>query len=117
GVYTSQFTGTFSTRANLDATSIRIDHSLNDRFLIFGRFNYAPSRTTSPGGGASISLSSLASTPVNTQTLTIGLNMMLSPRISNTLRGNYSSQSNSSSFSLNSFGGAVPFSPSVLVGV
>jgi len=102
GVYTSQFTGTFSTRANLDATSVRIDHALNDRFSIFGRYNYAPSRTLQPGGGASISLSDL--------------NMMLRQRISNTLRGNYSSQDNNSSFSLNSFGGAVALSPSLLIG-
>ena len=43
GVFTNPFTGTYSNRATLNATSIRIDHALTSRFLIFGRYNDAPS--------------------------------------------------------------------------
>jgi hypothetical protein len=37
GVYTGKFTGNFSDPATLNAGSIRIDHTFNSRFSIFGR--------------------------------------------------------------------------------
>ena len=48
GVYTSPFTGNYASRATLNATSLRIDHAFNDRFSIFGRYNYAPSQIGGP---------------------------------------------------------------------
>jgi hypothetical protein len=42
--------------------------------------------------------------------------MVLSPRVSNTIRGNYSTQSSGESFTLSSFGGASPVNPSLLLG-
>jgi hypothetical protein len=116
GDFTAQFTGSFSNSATLDATSIRIDHTFNHRFSIFGRYNDAPSQTLQNGIGPSTSISNLSPLNVNTRTLTVGLNMLLTPEISNTVRGNYSSQSNDTSFSLDSFGGAAPFNPSLLLG-
>jgi hypothetical protein len=89
GVYTAPFTGNYSDRATLNATSLRIDHAFNDRFSIFGRYNYAPSQITGPQSGGSFSLTSFQTTSVNTQTLTLGVNMALSPRLSNTIHGNY----------------------------
>lgn len=111
GVFVASFTGSFSNRATLDATSLRIDHTFGDRFAIFGRYNYAPSQIIGP----SFSLSTLGTTQVNTQTLTVGLNMALSARLSNTLRGNYSAQSNNTNGSLDSFGGAIPLNSSFLL--
>ena len=116
GVYTSPFTGSYAERATLNATSLRIDHAFNDRFSIFGRYNYAPSQIAGPQSGGSFSLSSFETTVVNTQTLTLGVNMMLSPRVSNTIRGNYSTQSSGQSYALTSFGGATPLNPSLLLG-
>ena len=113
-VYTSQFTGSWTNEATLNATSFRIDHTFNDRFSLFGRYNYAPSRIRQRQ--PNISLSTLQSTNVDTQTLTVGVNMLLSPRISNTLRGNYSTQSSASSFALDSFGGGVRINPTLLLG-
>jgi hypothetical protein len=113
-VYTSQFTGIWANAATLNATSLRIDHTFNERFSIFGRYNYAPSQILQRQ--PNLSLSTLQSTSVNTQTLTAGVDMLLSPRISNTLRGNYSTQSSASSFALDSFGGAVPINPTLLLG-
>ena len=60
---TGQFTGSYSNGATLDATSIRIDHVLSERFSVFGRYNYAPSSTIS----REYSLNTLQSGPVNTQ--------------------------------------------------
>ena len=113
-VYTSAFTGNYAERATLNATSLRIDHTFNDRFSIFGRYNYAPSQLAGPAQG--YSLSSFQTTLVNTQTLTLGVNTVLSPRLSNTIRGNYSTQSSGQSYTLTSFGGATPLNPSLLLG-
>lgn len=112
GVYTAPFTGTYANRASLDAVSLRIDHTFNSRFSIFGRYNYAPSQISGPQS----SLSTFQQTPVNTQTLTAGLNMVLSARASNTLRGNYSTQTAGQTYSMDSFGGAVPLDSSLLLG-
>ena len=112
GVYTSQFTGNYSNPASLDAGSVRIDHTINDRFTIFGRFSRAPSQIIERSDG----LSTLGKTSVNTQTLTAGVNMALSNRFSNTLRGNWSTQSAQLIYSLDSFGGATPLDPNALIG-
>lgn len=110
--YTAPFTGSFANKATLDAGSVRIDHTFNDRFSIFGRYNDAPSRIVN----FTNSLSGVSTTAVDTQTLTVGVNMLLSPRLSNSLRGNYSTQSNATSYSLQSFGGSIPPSPGLYLG-
>jgi hypothetical protein len=112
GVYTAQFTGSFSNSATLNATSIRIDHRINDRLSIFGRYNYAPSQTTSRVQ----TLNDLNLVTLNTQTLTAGVNMSFAHSIFNAVRGNYSTQSATSFYSTDSFGGAVPLDPTTLIG-
>jgi hypothetical protein len=99
--YTAQYAGGFSNSGRLDATSIRIDHFFGSHVSIFGRYNDAPSELvnlSSPG--------ELDSLPVNTRTLTIGANMNWGSRISNALRGNYSTQSSNVVSSLHAMGGA-----------
>lgn len=112
GIYSSTFTSIFSNRAALDAGSVRIDHSFSDRFAIFGRYNDAPSQLVSRSSGSI----SLLTAPTDTTTLTVGSNMLFNPRISNTLRANYSRQTAGNSFELDSFGGAVPLNPSLILG-
>ena len=109
---TGEFTGSFADKATLDAGSVRIDHTFNGRFSIFGRYNDAPSQIANHVGP----LSEIARTVTNTQTVTVGVNMTLSSRLFNALRGNYSTQNSGLFFSLDSFGGAVPPDPSVLFG-
>lgn len=109
---TAQFTGSYSNSATLDATSIRIDHALTSQFTIFGRYNYAPSQFAQ----RLTPLSTLSATNVKTQTLTVGVNMLLSNRISNSVRANYSKQNSDFSEKLDSFGGAVPLDPKLLLG-
>jgi hypothetical protein len=109
---TGQFTGSFANKATLDAGSLRIDHTFNGRFSIFGRYNDAPSQTADRAGP----LSEIDTTITNTRTVTVGVNMTLSSRLFNALRGNYSTQKAGLSFALDSFGGATPPDPSVLIG-
>jgi Carboxypeptidase regulatory-like domain/TonB-dependent Receptor Plug Domain len=82
---TATFVGGFTNPSSLDATSLRLDHNLNDRLTIFGRFNYAPSETQTRN------LSSVSLFPSKTNTFTAGATMILSARMSNDLRVNYSS--------------------------
>ncbi len=109
---TAPFTGNFSNQASLDAGSIRVDHTFNNRYSLFGRYNDAPSEVVDRVN----SLSMLDSTSVNTRTLTLGFNAFLSIRMSNTLRTNYSTQQAATIDSLDSFGGAVPPPSNLLLG-
>ncbi len=98
--FTAQFAGGFSNSGTLNATSLRIDHFFSSHHSIFGRYNYAPSQT--------VSLSSpgeLDTLPVNTQTFTVGVNAEWGSR-SNSLRGNYSTQTSNFQSSLHALGGA-----------
>lgn len=112
GVFTDSFTGTYANRATLNATSIRIDHVLTSRFLIFGRYNEAPSNIEQRMNN----LANVNSLETNTRTATAGLNMMLSSKLSNSVRANYSTQSVNSIYKMDAFGGAVPLSASSLIG-
>jgi hypothetical protein len=96
----------FSSPASLDATSLRIDHTFNDRVTLFGRFNYAPSESVQRGG-TSFTLSTVNPTKIDTQTLTIGSTQILSNRLTNELRANWSRTIAKSFFIQDDFGGAV----------
>jgi hypothetical protein len=110
GVFTAQFTGNYSNPSTLNAGSIRIDHSFNHKYSIFGRYNEAPSLSSA----RSNNLSEIDTTEVNTRTLTIGATMNPNSRVSNMLRGNYSRQSAALVSAVDSFGGAVPPDLSIL---
>ncbi len=110
GVYTGTFTGNYSNPSTLDAGSIRIDHSFNHKYAIFGRYNEAPSLSAARNNN----LSQNDTTEVNTRTVTVGATMNPNSGISNTLRGNFSEQTASLVSSLDSFGGAIPPQPSAL---
>lgn len=109
---TGQFTGTYSNSATLNAGSGRVDHTFNDHLSVFGRFNDAPSQSVM----RTLSLSTFEASTVDTETITVGANMIFSPNISNTIRGNYSKQSANTIDAIDSFGGAIPLNPSLLLG-
>lgn len=109
---TGVFTGSYSNSATLDATSLRVDDTLSSRFSLFGRYNYAPSATIS----RAYSLTMIENSPVNTQTLTLGANMLLSQFVANTLRANYSEQSSDQQDTMAAFGGSTPVPADVIEG-
>lgn len=109
--YTAQYAGGFSNSGTLDAGSVRVDHYFDSHFSIFGRYNKAPSELSSLS-----SPTELDSLPVNTQTLTVGANMDWGGRFSNTLRGNYSTQTSDVRSSLEPMGGATLPPPSLYLG-
>ncbi len=113
--FIAQFTGAFSSRATLNATSLRLDHYFNSRFSVFARYNYAPSQLLQRAGVAAFgSPNTVLTTTANVQTATVGINMFFSGGALNTIRGNYSTQASYDVYALDSFGGAVPPNPMVL---
>jgi hypothetical protein len=103
----AEFNASYSDPGTLNAYSLRVDHKLNDRLNLFGRYDYSPSALTQRGGGGA-SLSSVLPMTTTTQTVTVGATWAISPVIANDFRFNYSSTDASSSLRLDAFGGAVP---------
>jgi hypothetical protein len=104
------FTAVVSNPRTMDASSLRIDHSFNDRLKLFGRFNHAPSHIgsrSSPG-------SSFTDRRYHTNTLTLGATSVLGIKIVNDLRVNFSRSSSDSVTRLTDFGGALPVPDSLV---
>ncbi len=111
----AEFNSSYSDPLDLNATSIRIDHTFNNKLTLFGRYSHAPSETTQRGGSSvGVSLNSLGETRFNTQTLTIRATQSFSPTISNEIGANYSKSDGGSFFHIDEFGGAVPPPDSLL---
>src|SRR5262249_52541269 len=112
----AQFNSSFSNPSSLDAYSIRVDHVLNTKLELFGRYNYSPSSQDQRGpffsSGRVLSTKNLLSATVHTMTL--GLTQMIQPAISNELRLNYSNQRIAIKFVMDDFGGAAPLPDSIL---
>src|SRR5215213_6333042 len=103
------YAASFSNPSTLNATSVRIDHSLGEKLALFGRYDYAPSETITR------SLSTLSTAALTTQTLTFGATSVMSPRINNEVRFNFSKVRGQNLAELDSFNGAVPFDRSLLI--
>jgi len=101
--------GTLSNPSELNSTSLRLDHSMGDRFKVFARYNLAPSSMITHGGGLpgnSEPLNFEANSRLRTTTATAGLTAILTPRIANEFLFNYTRNSSSATSALTSYGGA-----------
>ncbi|HEX7770881.1 MAG TPA: TonB-dependent receptor, partial [Pyrinomonadaceae bacterium] len=107
------FAGNFSNPSNLNATSIRLDHSPSGRLTIFGRYNHAPSESEL----RSLTVPNVITTNnFNTTTATVGANISITPQLLNDLRINFSRNENLNSGRMDNFGGATPFDPALYQG-
>lgn len=97
------FTSAYSAPANLDASSIRIDHTLAGKLRVFGRFADSPSRSITRSAQ---NLAGLISNGFDVKTLTFGATGLFSARVANDFRFNYTWNYGSTIDSLDSFGGA-----------
>jgi hypothetical protein len=112
----AQYNASYSDPASLNAYSIRIDQVVNNRINLFGRYNYSPSDLSQRGPFFSSErvLSMKESVSSSLHTLTLGLNQIITPRIANEVRANYSNDRVSTKYILDNFGGAVPLPDSLL---
>ena len=94
----------FSNPSHLNATSVRIDHSLSQRVSIFGRFNYAPSENRERG--RYVTPSFVANLAGKTETATFGSTQLLSAALNNEIRVNWSRSVAAQIYEQDTFGGA-----------
>jgi hypothetical protein len=103
----------FSNPSTLNATSVRIDHSFSPRYTVFGRYHYAPSESSERGRFATPSF--VATLPNRTETFTAGATMLLTPRLTNDLRLNYSRSYAAQIYRQDTFGGAKLLAPELVL--
>ena len=96
-------TNTYFDSPSLDNTSIRIDHAVNERLTVFGRYSEAPSG----GKGSGAAGSEVGSGTLNFRSATLGATLVLSTHTASDLRLNYSRTEATASDALASLGGAV----------
>lgn len=99
------FIASFSNPSSFDATSIRVDHKAGNRLTLFGRYNHAPSEVSERAFFSTPNTLSLR--PSNIKTLTFGATMIISSRVSNDLRMNFSVARAGERNIVDGFGGAV----------
>ena len=97
------FRTSYSNPSSMDATSIRIDHAINNKLSLFGRYNEAPSSSSLRPQGDTIYEQSKS-----TRTLTLGATIGITARLSNDFRFNYSSNKGRNLGRIDTFGGAIP---------
>ena len=116
GAGLAQFNGSYSDPSSLDTYSIRVDHAINSKLSLFGHYNYSPSNFAQRGPRITTErvLSTSQSGSYSVQTFTLGVNQVLTPRISNEIRGNYSNDRVGTKYIADNFGGAVPLPDSLV---
>lgn len=102
----ARFIGTWSNPSQVDAYSVRLDHNFNEKLKSFFRFSDVPSSANTRPTGAFANPANDVSTDFTTRTLTFGANSLLSTRLGNEFRFNYSSNETKNSYSLDNLGGA-----------
>ncbi|HEY2970945.1 MAG TPA: TonB-dependent receptor [Pyrinomonadaceae bacterium] len=107
----ARFSTSYTDTATLHATSLRVDQKLGENLSLFGRYSFEVSETETRGG-ANTSLSTTLQMAFSTQTLTIGATQVITPKISNDVRFNYSTTKGGKYFQLEDFGGAESFDDS-----
>lgn len=107
------FTAGYSSPSQLDASSLRMDHSFSDRFKIFGRAAYTPAIITNRDPG---DLALADASKGKTKLITLGATNIFSSHATNDLRFNLTANDADTAQSMSSFGGATPFSLSEIPG-
>jgi hypothetical protein len=98
------FTSAYSNPGSIDSPSIRVDHHLNDRMNLFGRFQTSPSELISRS--TSYTLSNIARTLQETKVVTLGADTIISVHLANQGRFNSSWSNWQSYYTTDDFGGA-----------
>jgi outer membrane receptor protein involved in Fe transport len=98
----------YSNPSNLNATSIRVDHSLTKKLTLFARYNHAPSYD------AVRDWEEVGYDHANADTLTLGTTITFASNKLNDFRANWSRNTGTTSTSLTNFNGAVVPPTSVL---
>ncbi|HWA95043.1 MAG TPA: carboxypeptidase regulatory-like domain-containing protein [Terracidiphilus sp.] len=107
-------TAGYSNPSTLDAYSLRLDHSVNDRFKLFLRLAHTPNDTTSR---SSTDLAVVDSSRNSVKTLTLGSTNLLTARLVNEFRFNVTGNDIAYNTQSDAFHGATPFTTENIPGV
>jgi outer membrane receptor protein involved in Fe transport len=99
------FTSGYSSPSTLDSTSVRVDHSFSNAFKVFGRYASNPSNGVTRGSN----LAQLNRAVRDVDSITLGATNIVSPRLANDLRVNFTQNTATAEQELDSFGGATPY--------
>ncbi len=106
----AQFITAFSLPSTINATSVRIDHTLRPKVALFFRVGNTPSSTVSRPYFAR------TTTSVNAQSYTFGATVQLSNQVTDEFRLGYARSDSTQLGVLDSFGGATPIDLAAAVG-
>jgi carboxypeptidase family protein/TonB-dependent receptor-like protein len=98
----SPFIDAFSLPADINSTSVRIDHIFFPKLTMFFRYGDTPSKSSTRD------FSSLTENHFNTRTYTIGATSQFSNRMSNDFRLGFAQSLSAVSSAVDAFGGATP---------
>lgn len=98
----AQFIAPFSLPSRINATSIRVDHTVGPKLAIFFRYGNTPSYTESRP------YFSLTKTTSNAQTFTLGATSQLTNILTNEFRLGYARSDSAQRSVIDNFGGATP---------
>lgn len=101
----SSYVASYSNPSELNAFSIRADHSFSDRLKFFARYSWSPSKTQSR---AANDLANVTEAEGRLHSGTAGLTWLLRPQLTNDLRFNSTYTFQSQTPSIDTFGGATP---------
>ncbi len=107
------YVAAFSNPSTLNAASVRFDQSATNRLTAFLRVNHAPSENRERGRYATPSF--VAVLPALTQTLTGGVTLIGSPRLTGDFRLNWSRSRASQIYEQDTFGGAKILAPELIL--
>ena len=98
----AQFIEAYSLPSQIDSTSIRLDHTVNQKIALFFRFSNTPSSSSSR------TLSSLTQSEDGNRSYTLGSTYQFNATLTNEFRLGYVSSRSALNANLDAFGGAVP---------
>lgn len=108
---TGQYIASWSDPQTTDAYSIKIDHSLTKSMSLFGRYHDSPSEATRRNLNPAL----LDSSTVRAQTLTVGSTWVMSAKMTNDFRFNFSRSRGTGFWQMDDFGGATPLDPAAFL--
>ena len=106
----AQFIAPFSLPSSIDSTSIRLDHTLGPKLVLFFRFGDTPSSTQSRPNFARDTSS------IDSQSFSLGANSQFSSMVTNEFRLGYSRSDSTQTGVLDDFGGATPVNLAAAMG-
>ncbi|MDQ3221353.1 MAG: TonB-dependent receptor [Pyrinomonadaceae bacterium] len=103
----AEFAASYSDPSDADATSFRIDHTVNGKLTLNGRYNYAPSQLQTRAID-NTSVNTITVQSFKTETATINATWIINNNTLNALRTNWSRNKADWVSHLDDFGGAIP---------